>query len=514
MTIAAPARDTKTRRLLSFCSEHRYALLAGVVLVGVTIQSLDEQWSGDVFEHLAVIRELSTRPFDPSHPVLPIETAHPFYSPYTVALGVFGYVTGFGPVTLLKIVCVVNAGLLLLAYRRFVTTVTGQRHADFYGLLAVLLLWGPDAWRLSGFLNLNSIGYGMPYPSAFATALMLFALTEVDLTIREGPRAGRLVAVLVLVPTILLTHPITGIATVTGIAGIWIGRGRVLPTRRDLPLLAALAGAVVLVSVWPYYSFWALLVDNSDYVDSHVFLYERLYLRIAPLVILGMLLATGRPKLREQPLLAWASLGVVLYVLGAFTGQAVLGRSLAFIALATLSAVGVVVARWFEHPVAGLDRAIVIVAGLLGLLGLAFASPALVRMVPRAVLPSGIASDERLASVTEPASFLSGVVDADAVVAAHPNDLADAAPAFAGKVIATPKPMPFVGDDDERRAAVRELFATRTTTEARRRRIEALGVEVVLYDERFVSSEVDEALRQLGSVVYDRGHVVVVSISV
>lgn len=514
MTLAqSKDRPTTLGRLATFCCTHRYSLLGVAIVVGTAIQALNEQWSSDVFEHLAVIRELSARPFDPSHPILPVGTTHPFYSPYTVVLGLIGQATGWTPVTLLKLATVGNAVLLVVAYRRFVTTVTQQRNAEFYGLLAVLLLWGPTAWRLSGLLNLGSIGFGMAYPSAFATALMLFVLAEVDLMLREGARASRFVLVALMLATILLTHPITGIATVTGIAGVWIGRGRVLPSSADVPLLGTLMVALMLVTLWPYYSFWRLLVDGGDYTDSHRYLYEGLYLRVAPLLVLAILLAVRRPNLRTDPVLTWAVLGVGLYLTGAVTGQYVLGRTVSFIALAVFTAVGVVVARYFEQSRPGVDRVLVVTTGVLAVVGLVFASPALLRIVPRTVLPGHLRAEERLEPATDQGSFLVGVIPPDAVVAAFPNDLSDAAPAFAGKVVSTPKPMPFVDDEVERAAGVRRLFSDRASAALRQETAADYGVEYLVYDERAVARQADAELRRLGTVAYDRDHVVVVSVA-
>ena len=503
-------RASALQRIATICSSHRYLLLGAVLVVGVGAQALNEQWSSDVFEHLAVVRELVAHPFDPSHPILPIETAHPFYSPYTVSLGLVGNLSGAGPVTLLQFAAVANATLLLVAYRRFVLTVSQQRNAEFFGLLAVLLLWGPTAWRLSGFLNLSSIGYGMPYPSAFATALMLFALAETDLLLREGMRPRRLVLLALLVATILLTHPITGIATVTGLVGFWFGRGRLLPRRSDLPLFAALVAAVVLVTIWPYYSFWRLLADNSDYVSSHGLLYEGLPVRIAPLIVLAVLLALGRPNLRAEPLLAWATLGAVLYVVGATTGQSVLGRSLAFIALATLTKVGVVVAGYLERPAPGRERVLAIVAGIMAAGGLLFASAALLRMVPRPILPSDLATDERLAPASGGTDFLTELVPDDAVVAAFPYDLSDVTPAFAGKVASTPKPMPFV-DEAPREVLVGRLFGNNVDLVQRQQLVTDNGIDFLLFDDRAVSRRTNEELRRLGTVVHVDDHVVLVS---
>ena len=504
--------NRQLRRLGTLCADHRYLLLSAVVLLGLTIQTINELWSSDVFEHLAVVRELSSRPFDPQHPLLSLDADHPLYSPYTVVLGLLGNVTGLGAVSVLKIAAVGNAVFLLVAFRRFARVITGQPHAEFFGLLAILLVWGPTAWRLSGFLNLNSIGYGLPYPSAFASALMLVALTEADLVIRNGARWGRLVVLALGVATILVTHPITGIATAAGIAAVWFGRGRVLPRRSDVPLFGALAAAVLLVTIWPYYSFWSLLLDNGEYAESNFQLYEGLPLRLAPLAILVVFLIAGRLRLRDEPLIVWASIGTALYLIGLVTGQYVLGRTLAFVALAVLTKVGAVTAGYLERPQPGRERAFVIIAAGLAVVGLVFASPALLRMVPRAVLPESLADDDRLAPVTAGYGFLPALVPDDAVVAAWPNELSDVTPALAGKVLATPKPVPFVDDADRRRAITRRIFDSHTDEAERRRLITSQQVDFVLFDERVVSERVASELTRLGSVVYSDDGIVLVHV--
>src|SRR4051794_26483212 len=102
-------------RPLDWFQARGYLVVAGVLFFGLVAQTLNEQWSGDVFEHLAVVRELARRPFSPLHPLLPVDAPHPFFSPYTVALGLFSKVTGISALSTLKIAGIVNAPLLLAA---------------------------------------------------------------------------------------------------------------------------------------------------------------------------------------------------------------------------------------------------------------------------------------------------------------------------------------------------------------------------------------------------------------
>jgi hypothetical protein len=154
----------------SWPARHRYGLLAAVVVLLTTIQTLNGQWSTDMWEHVAVVRELIARPFDPGHPLVLSDAAHPGFSPYTVVLGILGDLTGAGAIAVLSVAAVVNVVLLVLAFRLLVVEVTRNERAPFWALVFVLLLWGVTPYRYSGFFGLNSIGFVAPYPSTFATA--------------------------------------------------------------------------------------------------------------------------------------------------------------------------------------------------------------------------------------------------------------------------------------------------------------------------------------------------------
>ncbi len=154
-------------------SRHRYLVLSAVTVIGVAIQTANGQWSTDMWQHVAVVRELIARPVDPTHPLVRAATTHPDYSPYTVALGLIGHVTGRGAIAVLSLAAVLNVVLLMGALWLFVIEITDNRRAPFWALLFLLLLWGFEPLRASGVFGLNSIGFGAPYPSAFAAPVAL-----------------------------------------------------------------------------------------------------------------------------------------------------------------------------------------------------------------------------------------------------------------------------------------------------------------------------------------------------
>ena len=105
---------------------HRYAVLAVLVTVLTTVQTVNGQWSSDMWEHVAVVRELIARPFDPSHPQVLSDATHPGFSPYTVTLGLLGHAFDIDAVTLLSLAAVLNVVLVLVTLRLLVLEATAN----------------------------------------------------------------------------------------------------------------------------------------------------------------------------------------------------------------------------------------------------------------------------------------------------------------------------------------------------------------------------------------------------
>ena len=148
-------------------------------------------------------------------------------TPYTVSLGLIGRGLGVSAVTILSLAAIANVILLLVALRLFVIEATDNRRAPFWALVFVLLLWGFSPYRYSGFFNLNSIGFVLPYPSAFATAIALLTLTAA-LRAMGGWRWPFLVAVAAGIATVVLVHPITGAWLAVALVGVGVSRARVV----------------------------------------------------------------------------------------------------------------------------------------------------------------------------------------------------------------------------------------------------------------------------------------------
>ena len=477
-------RNGRLEDVVGLADRHRYLILSSILFVLMASQTLNQQWSTDFWEHSAVVRALAADLLHPDHPLLSVDATHPYFSPYTVAVGVLARLLSIGAVGALSIAAVVNLVLFLVAFWLFVGRLTASRTAPFYALLFALLLWGVRPWRWSGFLNLNSLGFGLPYPSMFATAVMLLSLWALLVQL-EGGRRIWLLGPAVGGAVVLLTHPITAVAAGIGAAALVVGH---LHRRslRMLPWLLATAGATVLLTLaWPYYHVLDLLSQSSIYTGSHDPMYEQVLPRILPALLgLPVVLQRMRRDWRD-PLGLMLIAAAAVYLWGGLTVNLTYGRIISFVVLVLQIALG----AWFADVESRLRegsyepwRAAAAYGGLavLLLVGLVGVAPGLTRTVPYALLPEQLRSDARLAKVSDTYRFLGDCTRRTDVILTDLGFNSLTTPTFGGRVVATGYPLPFVGDVDQRTQDVQRFFAPDATSPERRAIITRYGVGYLL----------------------------------
>jgi alpha-1,6-mannosyltransferase len=472
----------------TWLGRHRYGLLSLVVLLLVGSQTLNGQWSSDMWEHAAVVRELIAHPFDPTHPQLLSAATHPGFSPYTVALGLAGKGLGAGAVAVLSGAAVLNVALLLGALQRLVVEVTHNGRAPFWALVFLLALWGLEPYRYSGFFGLNSIGFVAPYPSTFATAVG-FATLVAAVRSSRGGRPALLVAVTIGTATVVLVHPLSASWLVPALVGVAIS------WRAGVRSLAAFGGALALALglclLWPYYSLVQLVTESSGLESLNQSMYTNAVLRIFPM-LLGLVVVFRRTREDRRDLLGlWLGGALGLYALGAVLDKSTYGRALAFVVVVLVVAladgVGRIEASWSERSARRGERIGVVLLGGLLVAGLVTSRAGIIRMVPEPFLPESIRGSEELIRPDERYGFLVGRVGPTDVVVG--SRLADTRviPALAGRTLTLSVARPFVADADERRQAQREFLDPATSRERRgelQRRYRVRFVLLQAHDDR------------------------------
>ncbi|MEU5278984.1 hypothetical protein AB0G87_21545 [Streptomyces asoensis] len=234
--------------------------------------------------HAAVVERLKDGLLHPRHPTADLPGAgSPYYSPYTVAQGAFARVSGLTGWEVLRVAGPVNLLVLLTGVGRFTRALTPRPWAPVLALAAMTLLWGTERAWWSGYLGLMSLTGNLGYPSTFAIGLTFWAWALTGTRARDarrvrfvGPSGLRghtgYVALGALYGLILLVHPITAVAAVTGGAAFVLGGQRGRGAAAAVRWAVAVAAALLVAGSWPYFDVFALAGDRS--VDA---MHRRLY---------------------------------------------------------------------------------------------------------------------------------------------------------------------------------------------------------------------------------------------
>ncbi|WP_125263240.1 hypothetical protein [Streptomyces alboflavus] len=302
-------------------------------------------WAGDLGIHAATIERLRHDPLHPGDPLVDADVPSPYYSPWTVLLGLVAKATGAGVFGVLRGAAVVGLVLLLSGIWHFVRTLTERRAAPPLAVLCVLFLWGPSLFEWSGFLGLNSLALTVSYPSTFALGLSFHLWAWLRKALRAGSGWPVFLGLGVLWAVVLLTHQFTGVVASLGAAAMLLGARPWPPRAVLLRLAAGLALGLVVLAVWPYYSFFDLFGAGGDLERIHRALYRDLLGRFGLALLLGVsALALRFRRDRRDPLVLFFALGAVVFAAGGLSGHYSWGRVLPAALIPAQAAVAVEVA--------------------------------------------------------------------------------------------------------------------------------------------------------------------------
>jgi alpha-1,6-mannosyltransferase len=413
---------------------------------------------GDFWEHAAVVRDLAARPLAPRHPLLDLAAPHAFASPYALGVALLSRLRGLGPIAALEVAGVVNLAVLLTGLHAFARAVSARRAAPLLTLWFTLFLWGPEAWRYSGFYHLASIGYVMPYPSTLASGLTLLLLAAHARSGEEpGPsNARRTVVTAVAAALVLLMHALTFLVLACGLAAFQARRPDTLARARRLAI--TLAAAVLIAAPWPYFPVLKLLVrEAAVFHPGNDVLYFDPLSRIWPALLGIPVLGWRFSRDRRDPLALFFVALAGVYIVGGATGAWSYGRVVAFAVLVLHVALADGLAGALEEARSAVPAlpALVVVS----LFATATAHPWLAPVVKEA-REARLRHDPWL-------EFLKAHVGMDEVVLTPP-DYSWYIPVFFGKLVGYPHRLAFVPDQNERREAVERYFGDSARADERR----------------------------------------------
>ncbi|MBV1854870.1 hypothetical protein [Catellatospora tritici] len=315
-----------------------YLIVSAVLVAYAALIAWRQPWIGDFGLHAAVVERLRQDLLNPGDPMIDADLGSPYYSPYTVLLGLVARLTGATAVTVLTVAAPACVAFLLYGIRCFVRAFTPSRWAPVLAVAVLLLLWGAGTPSWSGFLNLRGLPYIMPYPSTVALGLTLLWLALLVRT-PDDARFGRWALIGLLFGTIALIHQFTGFEAAIAAVGLMLHRLRGLRAAR---VATAITAAAALILAWPYYSMLEVGGAVGGFDDVHRPLYQHLWSVYAlPLALCLPALALRVRRRLLDPLACVFVLAVTVVAVGGLTGHWSTGRAWPLVMVAAQVALAV-----------------------------------------------------------------------------------------------------------------------------------------------------------------------------
>ncbi|MBN2411428.1 hypothetical protein JXQ31_07020 [candidate division KSB1 bacterium] len=465
---------------LAFLLKKRYLLLSVFITVLMISSTMNGLWVGDFWEHSAVVRELSTHPFSPGHPLLAIDKSHAFYSPYSLTVALFARLCHLDPVAALSIAGMVNLVLLLISLWLFVGLMFENKNTGFYALLFMLLLWGQIPWSYSSFFHLRVLNYVLPYPSTFSTALSFIAFSGFITAVKKNKKMWY-IAILVFLVIVLLSHPYTFIFLTVGLGALLIGYGK--KWQDYARFIGIYIAAIILALLWPYYPFFEFIKSGSSAFHGDVgSMYVKFFSRTWPALLPGVPLIIRRFKNNFRDPLVLMFLGFCLiYLYGHFFSKSAYGRVVAYLMFTlhfTIAAGAAELEEKFtvKNLSSHCSRFIYLCLLLLILVPLSFRD--VLKVGLRNAIPGKQNSFEQY-------KIFSKYVNQNDVVL---SDIYTSwfIPTFAGKVVASNNALAFVDDQLLRRNDVNRFFSKDTQLQERLEILKKYNVDVLIINKNQV----------------------------
>jgi hypothetical protein len=482
----------------NFFSTKRYIIVSLILLTLMISHSFYGNWVADFWEHSAVVKEFSTNPLNPRHPMLKVDKPHPFFSPYLLFVGLFARFSSLSPVDALAIAGVFNLVLLLISLRLFINCLfyKNQDAIGFYSLIFILFLWPVKAWYWSGFIHFNVIGHVLPYPSTFSIATTFLILYLYYNALNSMYKAKLLVSG-ILTSLVILTHPTTGIFTLIGLFSITLQLFKNSGVKAIMSGIFLLIVVIFLVFLWPYYSFWELTKSSdAEFHRLSYCMYKKFFISSWPIILLSPFaldLFFSRQKNNKcDALMLMFCFATTIYLIGYFTGLYGVGRIISFIVIIIQIALGAQLAI-LESEVK-LDKCYDTIPIIIVIVGLIAFNNNL------NVLKRTFNGFKGLRYCYTNYIFLERYVEQYDVILSDLNT-SWMIPTFGGKVIASLHPAHWIDDHMERRYKLNRFFSEELTLVEKMAIINLYGVSFILINKDKVKNVKSYFI--LGNFVYE-----------
>lgn len=463
----------------------------------------------DGAEHGAAVRELAQNLSNPSDPLLADHHGNsPRFVPSTLLMALVMRALQCDVLVILKIFLILYFLLFLVSAALFSKEYFNDVGQPPWSIVSLLFLWG-TGWTGANAYMFSAILYTTYFPSVVSFSLSLLALCF-QLRFLHTHKPGFLLATILSGSLTFVNHPPTGMFFLICSGLLYLER-RVLGKKAICYFCLSVASALLLASLWPYYSFLQDLLKTAsgemarvaDYQLTRHYLYSKLLIRSGPALVgipLLILFLLGRRHL-------FLTGGFIIFSFIYFTGyffQISLAERFVFFTMCMLQiAFSRACRQWFSPalPSTSFNLRHITAWFLVVLLTIGIAIQT-VFLYTQFVLPAfTFTQSHLLLNYTSPNQVQRDLArylrDGDVVL----SDIYTSwsIPVFTGaKIIALYHTPPHVKDNFERIKAVETFFNTSTSSEERTIILKKYKVTHILLHFQITGNDMEPILRHMG----------------
>lgn len=316
-------------KLLEKYSNYLFIALVLITIIATLVSNYNSLGDGDFYYHAGVVNELQENPFNPKHPFYGTNDATQYFTPYHLVVALFGKAFNLSAPEALMVFAIINILIFILGLYLF----TGYLYGEFsvISLFFILFLWG-GFFGFSGEYSFRFLPKVASYHSLFSMGIMLFAFA---IALRAS--FSNIMLTSFLAALAIISQPISIFTVSFGVPILFIKR---FGSIKKAALFSLIYGTILLILLylWPYYSFFGAVFGQAKSVDIWPGQTFPMYAPITilkviwPVLFLCPILIIDGIKNHIFPLLIALSV-FIPYILYAPMNSELTGRSLPYIIL-------------------------------------------------------------------------------------------------------------------------------------------------------------------------------------
>jgi hypothetical protein len=487
--------------------------MISAIYIPLALLDYDHFPYSDGAEHGAAVRELAQNIRNPGDPLLAGHYGNsPRFVPSILLMALSMRVLKLDVLVILKLFLIIYFFLFLLAASLFSREYFNDTGQVLWSVTALLFLWG-SGWTGANAYMFSALLYTAYFPSVVSFSLALLAL-YFQLRFLRCKKFSFLITQILLGSFAFVNHPLTGVFFFI-CSGLLYFEKRGCDQKALLHYALAVAAALVLITLWPYYSLFASLLKLAtgemaragDYQSTQRYLHSHVLVRSGP-ALAGIACSVLFIKQKRFLMLVG---GFVIFSLIYLTGYAyrisLTERFVFFIMFSLQLSAARIGREWFSTRPLQEDRrkiiALFIVCSiLLGMIiqaifvGTKFIAPAFA-FKPGVTVPAYATPN---LMQLELKNYLS---DRDVVL----SDIYSSwsIPVYTGaKIIALFHTAPHIVDNAERIKTVETFYDTGTTNKSRKAILEKYHITHVLLNFQITGRDLEPLLQEMGCSIVAR----------